>query len=136
MDIDTARLHIDEAERVGAELAGRYLDELDGVTGVGVVMGSGRPLPELERILPVHALLHAAEGVLFREVIVAAANERGVPVVGIPEKEVRTQASAQLGLPADRLDDWLADLGKAAGKPWTQDQKLAALVAWLALGQE
>src|SRR5207248_839354 len=74
MDIDTARSHIDEAERVGAELAGRYLDELGGVTGVGVVMGSGRPLPELERILPVHALLHAAEGVLFREVIVAAAN--------------------------------------------------------------
>jgi hypothetical protein len=30
----------------------------------------------------------------------------------------------------------VTDLGRACGRPWAQDQKLAALAAWLAVAAE
>ena len=43
------------------------------------------------------------------------------------------RASRTLQLRADELDRRLVRLGSAVGSPWTQDEKLAALVAWLSL---
>src|ERR1035441_7055975 len=38
------------------------------VAGCGILLGSGNALPGLERILASHALIHTAEGEMFREV--------------------------------------------------------------------
>ena len=125
---------VEAAERAAARQAGQFLDGLGEVMAVGMVLGgSGRPLPALEAILPVHALLHAAEGALYRDAVVAAANERSIPVIGVPEKDVWAQAAADLGMTEAALTERVVDMGRTVGRPWAADQKLATLVAWMAL---
>lgn len=92
------------------------------VTGCGLLLGSGKALPDLERILASHALIHTAEGVLFREALAWAAQECHLPVTPIREKEM--DRSALKGLDS---------LGKAIGPPWTQDEKYATFAALAAL---
>jgi hypothetical protein len=87
----------------------------------------------LDRILASHALLHAAEGELYREALSEAAAAHGFRVVRFMNREVRSEAAATLGWPLERLEDWLADTGKQAGRPWTRDEKDAASAALLAL---
>jgi hypothetical protein len=92
------------------------------VAGAAVLLGSGKPLPELGRILAAHPLIHTAEGVFFREVLKAACEQCGLAVSGIKEREVPLELVARA-----------AALGKALGPPWTQDEKLSTAAAWLAL---
>ena len=49
------------------------------------------------------------------------------------EREVYAQGAAALSIPVDQLERRVAELGKLIGPPWQQDQKCAALAAWLAL---
>lgn len=100
---------------------------------VGIVLGSGHPLPDFESILASHPLLHTAEGQLFRDVLADAAQRCGLPVTGVKERELFEQAEAWLRLPATQLQDRLDAMGKIAGSPWRQDEKYSALVAWMAL---
>ncbi len=93
------------------------------VGGCGVLLGSGKALPGLEGILASHALIHTAEGELFREVVVWAAREHRLAVTGVREKELD-------GAMLKRI----ASLGKLIGPPWTQDQKYATVVGLMALG--
>ena len=94
------------------------------VDGCGVVLGSGKALPGLERILAAHPLIHTAEGAMFREVLMWAAQECRLPVTGVREKE----------LDATRLER-IGSLGKLIGPPWTQDQKYATVAALMALAR-
>jgi len=94
------------------------------VAGCGVLMGSGKALPGLEKILAAHPLLHTAEGEMFREVLVWAAKEYGLPVTGVREKSLDAAS-------LKRVDS----LGKLIGAPWTQDQKFATLVGLIALAE-
>ena len=103
------------------------------VVGCGLLTGSGRPLPGLEAILASHPLLHAAEGEFFREALVCASERCGLPVTRVRERELLEHASVVLSLPADKMQRRIAELGQSIGPPWAQDQKQAALVAWLAL---
>ncbi len=103
------------------------------VAGCGVLLGSSKTLPPLASILAAHPLIHTAEGQLFREVIIHAGRRSRLPVTGVKERELFPQAAARLRLPARTLQNRIAALGQDLGPPWTQDQKLAALVAWLAL---
>ena len=95
------------------------------LAGCGVLLGSGRALPALANVLASHALIHAAEGEMYRDVLVHSAGQIGLRVTGIREKEILERASP--------LAARLTELGKAIGPPWTQDQKLATLAAWIAL---
>jgi hypothetical protein len=104
-----------------------------GVSGCGLLLASGRPLPPLEKILASHPLLHTAEGELFREALRAACRECELPVTAIKERELFSQAAADLRLPAERIERHVAAMGKGIGPPWRQDQKFAAVAAWLAL---
>jgi hypothetical protein len=88
------------------------------VAGCSVVLGSGKALPGLQAILASHALIHTAEGEMFRQVLVWAAEQYPLPVVGVREK----------GIEAASLER-LAGLGRLIGPPWTQDQKYAAAAA-------
>lgn len=93
------------------------------VVGCGLTLASGKSLPDLARVLASHALIHTAEGELFRQALIWSAQECGLPVTCVKEKELDPSA-------LQRLDS----LGKLIGPPWTQDQKYAAAAAFLELG--
>jgi hypothetical protein len=86
-----------------------------------ILLGSGRPLGELEKTLASHPLIHTAEGEFYREILRAACRRRGLPIEGIKERDLR----ARLGE--------AADLGRTLGPPWRQDEKLCALAGLQAL---
>ena len=92
------------------------------VEGCGVLLGSGKALPALDRILAAHPLIHTAEGAMFREVLVWAAEECNLPVTLVREKELDATSLERIG-----------SLGKLIGPPWTQDQKCATVAAFMAL---
>ena len=103
------------------------------VAGCGILLNSARPLPDLAATLASHALIHTAEGELFRGVIANASREINVPVTGVKERDVLAQASAVLGKSATELQSYLRKMGSELGPPWTEDEKYATLAAWLAL---
>jgi hypothetical protein len=99
----------------------------------GILLASGRPLPELERVLASHALIHAAEGELFRDVLVRAAGNHRLDITRIAEREVVARAQKTIPISEEKWRMALGAMGKQVGSPWRQDEKLAATVAWLAL---
>jgi len=101
----------------------------------GIVLGSGRTLPELKKILASHALIHTAEGEFYRNALLEAASHCGLPVHGVKEKELLAQAAEQFHIKPDKLENRLTEVGKPLGAPWTRDQKYAALTGWMALAR-
>jgi len=99
----------------------------------GITLGSGRALPALKAILASHALIHNAEGEFYRDELKKAATQCGLDLMAIKERDLYEHASVHFHMPLDQLERRVADLGKPLGPPWSQDQKCAALVAWLAL---
>ncbi len=99
----------------------------------GLVSGDGKALPRLPSILRSHALVHAAEGELYRRVLLRASEACRIPSLPIPAKEIEARAAAALGIAPARLPARLAALGKPSGRPWARDQKESALAAWIAL---
>jgi hypothetical protein len=87
-----------------------------------VLVGRALTLPPLESILKSHAMIHTAEGVFYRDVLIEACGQLGLKVERVPEKAL----AADLG----RVNG----LGRTLGPPWTQDHKLATLGALAALG--
>ena len=99
----------------------------------GITLASGRALPPLKNILASHALIHTAEGEFYRAALTNAARQCGLSIVSIKERELYERASAHFRISADQLEQRVTGLGKLLGPPWSQDQKYAALMAWLAL---
>lgn len=92
--------------------------------GVGLAATRAPSRPALDRILRSHALIHAAEGVFYRDVLTEAAAKSGVAVVAIDRN-----AASDLLVTARDLRDMLDEMGKEAGPPWTMDEKLASVAA-------
>ncbi len=140
-------LPLDDAQRVVAdvraaafELGERAVAELVGdlrAAGHHVTMAAvavSKPPPsELTRILASHALLHAAEGELYRDVLVSGVEGCGLPVLRYPPKSALDEVADAAGMTPDHVKDRLAVMGRAAGPPWREDQRLATMAAWLAL---
>lgn len=103
------------------------------VVGCGLLLASGRPATTLAATLASHALIHTAEGQLFRDALTHASEHCGLPVTAVRERELFAAAAAQLGVAADELQRQIAELGRPIGPPWRQDEKYAALAGWLAL---
>jgi len=99
----------------------------------GLVRSSARPLPELASVLASHALIHTAEGEMFRDALTRASAHHGLSVLGVKERELFDRCASDLGMPAPEIESRVAELGKMLGPPWRQDEKFATLVAWLAL---
>lgn len=114
---------------------GGLRDKRYEAVGCGMILASGRPLPDLKAILASHALIHTAEGEFYRNALVEASEHCGLPVVGVKERELYERGAAQFRMPVVELQRRINELGRALGPPWTQDQKYAALVAWMALAQ-
>jgi hypothetical protein len=119
------------------EVLQRTFEELGGMgfeaSACGLILGSAPFTKPLEAILASHPLVHTAEGVLFREAVAQAVERAGVRLVGVPERELFAEATRGLRLTTAELDRRLLAFKKEAGSPWRQEQKTAALVAWLAL---
>jgi hypothetical protein len=113
-----------------------WLDELRGrdrVVAAGILTARAAAPASLEAAIASHQRVHVAEGALFRDALAAACEAGGLRVRRVVERDVWGVGAAELGLAEDelrrRVDDWKRELGA----PWAQDQKLAALAAWIAL---
>ena len=103
------------------------------VAGCGVLLASGRPITTLEATLASHALIHTAEGELFRNALIQACERYELPVAKVKERELFACGATKLGISEANLHSRIAELGRPIGPPWSQDEKYAALVGWLAL---
>lgn len=99
----------------------------------GLPLASARPLPNLEKILLSHALIHTADGELFRRAVICAGERCKIAPFSCVERELVTTACKTFKTRKDDLLGCLTALGKSIGPPWSQDEKYAALTAWLAL---
>jgi hypothetical protein len=99
----------------------------------GIVLASGRHLPSLEATLRSHAMVHTAEGELYRAAIARAAKNLSWSWVRVPERDLYKLAAKQLRIPEPKLKTRITEMGRAVGSPWSADEKCATLVAWLAL---
>ena len=102
------------------------------LSSFGLLLASGRPLPQLPKILASHSLIHTADGEFFREALLQAGARCGLEEVKIKERDLLDAASHALRIKPGKITRRIAQLGRALGPPWSQDEKLAALVAWLA----
>ncbi|MBS1842138.1 MAG: hypothetical protein JSS69_06035 [Acidobacteria bacterium] len=105
------------------------------IAGCALLLASGRTLPEFEKILASHALIHTADGKLFRESIRHSCARAKLSLTAIKERDLLAEAAKRLKKRPEYLTRKVADLGKSLGPPWTQDEKFATLAAWLTLVQ-
>ena len=118
-----------ELERLAADLR----EQGYGLAAGGLCGKEPRPLGSLAAILASHALIHAAEGEMFRDVLREALAGRRLESQDVPERDAESKCARTLARPTETLRSQLAEMGRAAGPPWTKDQKVAALVAWMCL---
>jgi hypothetical protein len=133
---------VEAAERIAVERAAAALertvreaaDEGAVVRSCAVVVGrfSGA---RLESILASHALAHAAEGRLYQGALLQGAEARGLEPVAIVKQSIWEEGESALGAPGDELRQWIDQLRREIGPPWAEDQKVAALAAWIALAR-
>ena len=129
MQLEARRL----AYRAIRELLSRTREQGVKLTRCGLLLASGRALPELDKILASHALIHTADGELFREGVLHAIARCGLEDFRIKEKELLDRAGRMLRIKPNALMRRVTELGRSVGSPWSQDEKFATLAAWLAL---
>jgi hypothetical protein len=101
---------------------------------LAVVPTAGLKIPQrIEDIVRVHARMHAAEGELYRDIVADACRGIGLSVQRIVERELKTLVCDHLETTPNGLDNRLKAMGAVLGPPWSEDQKLATLAAWLQL---
>jgi hypothetical protein len=103
------------------------------ITRTAVLLASGRPLPELSKILISHSIIHTADGEFFREALLHASARADLAISTIKERELLATASTTLRRKPAALSRLVSNLGKPLGSPWTLDEKFATIAAWLAL---
>lgn len=141
MPLAEARKFVAQVQNEARELAYRAVHEMQSnlenlrikLTRGNLLLASGRPLPDLEKILASHALIHTADGELFREAITHGCERCGLKMESIKERELLEHAGTALHLKTKELMRQVTALGKPFGSPWSQDEKFATLAAWVAL---
>jgi hypothetical protein len=134
-----AALLVREVHAAVDTLTTLVIDELAGIAephgrlvAVGVT-GFPRDVPVLEKVLASHALLHLAEGELYRGAVCDAAADRGLAVVPIHPKQGISETARALGAEPDAFAQRLADLRAELGAPWQADHRLATAAGLAAL---
>ena len=122
-----AMAHLGASREITAVVK-RERDRRNQVIACAVLVAEPMPQWTVDEILAVHFRMHKAEGCLFREVLVQAAEECRVAVLRIEEKGIEERAGW--------FSTTLSLLGKSAGPPWGKDQKVATLAALLALTEQ
>jgi hypothetical protein len=137
LDPAEAAPRVEAAERIAAEQATAALEAIaldHKARACGVVTGAFEGAP-LESILASHALAHAAEGQLYQQALLHGAESLGLEALAITKRSIWEQGESALGIGGDELKIRLDDLREELGAPWAEDQKLAALAAWIALAR-
>lgn len=98
-----------------------------------ILLSSARPLPDLEKILTSHALIHTAEGEFFRQAFRSAFEKLKIPVTGIRASDLNDCAVKTFGKDASAIQKRIDEMGRSLGAPWTKDEKTAALAAAIVL---
>jgi hypothetical protein len=126
-----------EAEQLALAAICNLKKQLTGLdwklSACGLMLASGRALPQLENILASHALIHTADGELFRDAIRAACRKCQLPLAELKERSAFDEAAAVLKAKANVLKRRIDAMGKPLGPPWSADEKLSALAAWVSL---
>ena len=141
MPLAEAQKFVAQVQTEARELAYRVVHEMQSsldnlkikLTRGSLLLASGRPLPDLEKILASHALIHTADGELFREAIVHGCTRCGLKMESVKERALLEGAGAAFHLKTAELMRRVTELGKPFGSPWSQDEKFATLAAWLSL---
>ncbi len=102
------------------------------LVAVGIV-GEPRDVPDLKRVLASHALLHLAEGELYRSALDEAAQERALRVSLLHPKGTIEHAASTLGVTTAALTTTLTGLRRTVGAPWQADHRAATAAALVAL---
>lgn len=126
---ETRRLAVDALESAQSDVATQGFR----MARAALLTASGRPLPELSKILAAHSLIHTADGEFFREAISHACKKHRLDLTSLKERDLMPAASSKLRRSPAELTSLLTNLGKPLGAPWSQDEKFAALAAWLSL---
>jgi hypothetical protein len=124
------------AHRAIQGLEARTREQGAKLTLCGLLLASGRPLPVLDKILASHALIHTADGELFREAIIHAGGRSGLTMSTVKEKELLDRAGQAFRMKSAALLQRVTELGRPLGAPWSQDEKFATVAAWLALASK
>jgi hypothetical protein len=105
---------------------------LDGrpCRAAGLVVGS---TIDPARVGNLHIRAHASEGRLFRTVLEASLDDRGIACTVIVEKTLEARAAKTLGRRASHVKAAVAALGDALHGPWRAEEKAAATAAWMVL---
>ena len=139
--LDEARAFIERMQAEARQLASQAIHvvqkELHSLgyqlDRCGLLLATRRPPSDLGQILASHALIHAADGELFRDALTHASESHGLKVFTAKENGLLDTAVEVLHQPQQELARRLTSLGSSLGPPWSQDEKLSALVAWLSL---
>ena len=103
------------------------------LVGSAILTGKGRAPAGLAKTLASHAMVHVAEGLMFREALREGSERCSLPVCGLLEREAYEQTAAVLRVSPQHLQERVDAFGRELGPPWQKDQKLAAVAAWFAL---
>jgi hypothetical protein len=119
---------IEVVRGVAARRLGEFVADLPGLLAVGIITGDRDFTATVPQALASHSLRHAAEGALYRDALVDAAAERGLPVTALPRglADERLRAGAPIARTVQRL-------GGQAGPPWRKEHKRATAAALVAL---
>ena len=111
---------IDAVVEAAHESALAALRSVPDLAAVGLVATARQLPPGVDQILASHASIHAAEGTLFEDAVLAAAGDLAAPVHVIEPRAVQVPAAVDV-------------LRRSVGPPWTKDHKWATTVALAAL---
>jgi hypothetical protein len=135
MPFSAAAKFIARCTASSARLAAKATDDLRArfaPAACCILTASGRPLPDLRGILASHSTIHAAEGEFYRDAVATACERAGMAVRRVRERDLEGEILKLPVAPA-AAKACLAEFGKQVGAPWTQDEKLSTLGAWLML---
>jgi hypothetical protein len=104
------------------------------VTRAAIIGGNSGAQGELEVILKSHSAIHTAEGELYRGAVATACHSLKLAIRPVSARELVAQAASGAGLKPASVEKYVADMKRAVGAPWAQDQKQAMMAAWAALG--
>ena len=139
LDIGAAIELVNRVRRSVAEHAGAAISTLRARCRARVLILPASPydrLPDsLEEVLRSRPLTYAADGMLYRESLAAAAAALGMQVRRYPRKTDPTVLAAEaMGVGAAEVASIIARFGREAGTPWRKDHKMAAAAALWVLG--
>ncbi len=141
MDADAAAGRIAKVRSATLANAARGIAELTSAASEAgftvrlavVPAGRARTAPTFADIVRSHTAIHAAEGDFYRDVVAQACGGLGLDVSRLAERDLLLEASRTLGVHAIALESRLKMMGHVLGPPWSEDQRLATLAAWIGI---